>query len=221
MEGVKSTAGGLSPKELVEKVNITLAADRELTDGNGAKPSRDPKVVAAKVLENGGVVIEMESEDVVEWVRLEDIKMAFEENFRGSAKIKDQLFQVVMNFIPVTLRDSMEACIPKIEADNHLSPDTIVKCKWLKSPKFWSKGQHFAHALIALKGRLEASLLIQQGIIVEGQRFKVRKLMEEPKRCFKCQQLGHMATGCKEIHEICSNCTGAHTGRECDKTPDK
>jgi len=221
IEGVKSAAGGLSPKELVEKVNIALAAARELTDGNGAEPSRDPRAVAAKVLENGGVVIEMESEDVVEWVRTEDVKVAFEENFGGSAKIKDQLFQVVINFLPVTLRDTLESSTHKIETDNDLLPDTIAKCKWLKSPKFWSKGQRFAHALVAVKGRLEASLLIQQGVIVEGQRFKVRKLMEEPKRCFKCQQLGHMATGCKEIHEICSNCAGAHAGSECDKTPDK
>src|SRR5271156_1912078 len=221
VEGVKSAAGGLSPKEIVEKANLALAAAREITDGNGAEPSRDPRAVAAKVLENGGVVIEMESEDVVEWVRLEDVRVAFEGNFGGSAKIKDQLFQVVVNFVPVTLRDSLEACVPKMELDNNLPADTIVKCKWLKLPKFWSKGQRFAHALIAVKGRLEASLLIQQGVIVEGQRFKVRKLMEEPKRCFKCQQLGHMATGCKEIHEICSNCAGAHAGSECDKTPDK
>ena len=26
-----------------------------------------------------------------------------------------------------------------------------------------------------------------------------------------------MATGCKEIHDICPNCAGAHSGKECDK----
>jgi len=28
-----------------------------------------------------------------------------------------------------------------------------------------------------------------------------------------------MASGCKEIHEICPNCSGAHAGKECSKQP--
>ena len=56
---------------------------------------------------------------------------------------------------------------------------------------------------------------------MEGQRFRARKMLEEPKRCYRCQRLGHTATGCKEIHEICPNCAGAHGGKDCDRTPDK
>ena len=65
--------------------------------------------------------------------------------------------------------------------------DCIAQCRWLKAPKFWNKGQHFAHAIIGVKVRLEASLLIKHGVLLESQRFRVRKLIEEPKRCYKCQ----------------------------------
>ena len=56
-------AGGLSPKELVEKANIALAAARTEMDGDGAEPFKDLVAVAAKVLENGGAVLELESEE--------------------------------------------------------------------------------------------------------------------------------------------------------------
>ena len=108
IEGVWSAAGGLSPKELVEKANIALAAARTETDGNEVEPFKDPVAVAAKVLENGGVVLELESEEDADWVRSEGVRQAFEGNFGGSAKVKDQLFQVVASFLPVTLRDKLE-----------------------------------------------------------------------------------------------------------------
>lgn len=44
-------------------------------------------------------------------------------------------------------------------------------------------------------------------------------MLDDPKRCFKCQHMGHMATSCKEIHDICPNCAGAHSGNECNKSP--
>ena len=46
-------------------------------------------------------------------------------------------------------------------------------------------------------------------------RFKAKKMEEVPRRCFKCQQIGHLASKCKEISVICPNCAGAHTGEEC------
>jgi hypothetical protein len=63
IEGVQSAAEGLSLKELVEKANIALAAE----------PFKDPIAVAAKVLENGGVVIELESEEDADWVRSDGV----------------------------------------------------------------------------------------------------------------------------------------------------
>ena len=165
------------------------------------------------------MVIELASEETADWVRLEDVRNTFEESFGGSAKIKDQLFQVVVNFLPVTLRDVLEHTAPKLEFNNSLPSDCIANCRWLKAPRYWTSGQRFAHAIISVKGRLEASLLICHGVIIEGQRFRVRKMLEEPRRCFKCQRTGHMAAGCKEIHEICPNCSGAHAGKDCSKQP--
>ena len=47
----------------MEKANIALAAARTEMDGDGAEPFKDLVAVAAKVLENGGAVLELESEE--------------------------------------------------------------------------------------------------------------------------------------------------------------
>jgi hypothetical protein len=59
IEGVQSASGGLTPKELVEKTNIALAAARTDTEGNNAELEKNLTAVAAKILDNGGVVVEL------------------------------------------------------------------------------------------------------------------------------------------------------------------
>ena len=173
------------------------------------------------MLENGGVVLELDSEESAEWVMDQLVRKTFEANFGGSAKLVEQLHHVVVSFLPVTLRDSLPDIIPKIETDNDLPEGTIVKNKWLKAPKYWKEGQRCAHAVFSFKDRTDASKAIQRGVIVAGQRFKAKKLEELPKRCFKCQRIGHMAFRCKEISVICPNYAGAHSGDTCSTSTEK
>ena len=133
----------------------------------------------------------------------------------------DQQYQVIVNFLPVTLRDTLAETISRSERDNKIFPGTITKSKWMKAPQYWKEGQHFAHAVLSFVNRTSASKAIQQGIIVEGQRFKVKKLEELPRRCFKCQRIGHLANICRDISVICPNCAGAHAGSECVVSSDK
>ena len=179
------------------------------------EPRTDPAAVSAKVLENGGVVLELETEEAAAWLLDSGVRKAFESNFGGSARLVDQLFHVVVNFLPVTLRDTLHELIPSIVRNNCITTDTLVKCRWLKAPKYWKEEQRFAHAVLSFNERADASRVIQQGVVIEGQRFKTKKMEEMPKRCFKCQRIGHLASKCKEISVICPNCAGAHTGEEC------
>ena len=219
IEGVRSATGGLSPAEIVQKANIALTAARIEMDGSGSEPGSDPKAVAAKVLENGGVVLELDTEKAAAWLLDGEVRKVFERNFGGSAKLVDKSFQVVVCFLPVTLRDTLAESIPIIEEDNCVATGTITKCKWLKAPKHWNQSQRFAHAVFSINERLDACAMIQQGIIVGGQRFQVKKLEDFPKRCFKCQRLGHMAIKCVEIHDVCPLCAGAHTSDQCKVLP--
>ena len=220
VEGIRNAAGGLTPAEIVQKANIALTAARIDTEGWGIETEVDPKAIAAKVLENGGVVLELETEEAAVWVMDAAVRKVFESNFGGSAKLVDKLFSVVACFVPVTFRDTLADTLSKIEDDNNVAKGTIVKCKWLKAPKYWSQNQRFAHAVLSVSERLDACTMIQQGIIIEGHRYQAKKLEELPKRCFKCQRIGHMASKCIEIHEVCPFCAGAHAGDQCKVSPD-
>ena len=188
-------------------------------NGLGIEPELDPKAIAARVLENGGVVLELETEQAVTWMLDSVVRKSFESNFGGSARLVDKSFQVVVCFLPVTLRDSLVDAIPKIEEDNSVATGTIVKCKWLKDPKHWNQNQRFAHAVLSVNEVIDACTLIQQGVIIAGQRFQVKKLEDLPRRCFKCQRIGHLASKCVEIHEVCPLCAGAHIGDQCKSLP--
>ena len=73
LAGIASAAGGLTTKEVVEKANIALTAARLGTEGSGIEPSIDPKVVAARILENGGVILEFETKEAVEWLTDQEV----------------------------------------------------------------------------------------------------------------------------------------------------
>ena len=156
----------------------------------------DPKAIAARVLENGGVVLEMESEEAVTWLLDSEVRKVFERNFGGSARLVDKSFQVVVCFLPVTLHDVLVEAIPRVEADNEVAAGSIAKCKWLKAPNHWSQNQRFAHAVFSVNDRSAACAIIQCGVIVKGQRYQVKKLEDLPRRCFKCQRIGNMASKC-------------------------
>ncbi|KAF8806347.1 hypothetical protein BYT27DRAFT_7295499, partial [Phlegmacium glaucopus] len=108
----------------------------------------DPKVVAAKVLENGGVVLEMDSEESAAWLRVEPAQKAFENHCGGSARIKEPVYQLVVDFVPVMLRDTLAELPTKMEVDNGLPTGAIVKARWIRAPKNWKDGQRFAHAIL-------------------------------------------------------------------------
>jgi hypothetical protein len=72
---------------------------------------------------------------------MEDVRRAFEQIFRGSAKVKYQVYQVVASFLPVTFRDKLENTASRIKIDNELPTDCVVHCRWLKAPKYWGNGQ--------------------------------------------------------------------------------
>jgi hypothetical protein len=161
----------------------------------------------------------LESEEAVTWLLDSEVRKIFERNFGGSARLVDKAFPVVVCFLPVTLRDVLAEAIPRVEADNGVVAGSIAKCKWLKASKHWSQNQRFANTVFSVNDRSAACAMIQRGVIVEGQRYQVKKLEDLPRRCFKCQCIGHMASKCVKIHEVCPLCAGAHSSDQCKALP--
>lgn len=223
LDGVKDTQNaieGLNPKQLVEKGNmaIRLIAEEIGWDDEDRPPPEDAKFISAQSLKNGGVLLEMDSEEAADWVREKNIRRKFEAKMGGTAIVKARQYQVVARFVSAGLKESLANTVEEIERDNHLEKGTIEGIRWMRDTKHWKDGQKAAHAVINVSNIQIANNLLRDGIIIEKQRHKTRKLEEDPRRCYKCQKLnpGHVAAQCPEKADICPNCAGDHVGSQCN-----
>jgi len=208
----------LTPKEMIVKANLAIdqvAAEEEDSIYADGKP-QGTRFVAARPLKNGGILLEMETEEGVEWLREESIKERFESSFPGLVKVKERTYQVVVQFISTRLKEKLEKMLTEIEDENSFPEDTILKARWMRNPTNWSQTQLKAHAVVSVPSKGIANMILRKGLIIEGIRHEARKLEEDPKRCFRCQLIGagHMAATCT-ASEACSNCSGHHATGEC------
>jgi len=222
-DSTRENTSKLTPKEIISKVNLALDKLEKdmaetLEDDNNDRPE-NAKFVAARVLKNGGVLLEMSDENGAEWLKQKEIARAFERYFPGTVAIKGKTYQVVVQFLSTGLCNRLEKLLTAIEDENHLTPGSIDSVKWLRNPDNWSPNQTKAHAILTLNSRYAANDLIKNGILIDGTRHEAKKLEEDPRRCFKCQLMGvgHTAATCK-AEEACSKCAKNHLMRGCKAT---
>lgn len=224
VEGMENTTAGLKPKEIVAKANIAIEKMRKEEEAAGDEHEflypEEVKCISAKILRNGGVILEMATEETAEWIRSEKGRKEFEAGFGASAAVKERTYCVVVGFVPVELKDTLEEAIPSIEKENSMERGTIARARWMRSPQHWRRDQNTAHAVLMLHHRTDANSILRDGIIIMGSRMRARKLEEDPKRCFKCQRVnpGHIAAQCPSPAQVCPNCAKEHTGIQCKAT---
>ncbi|KAF8600540.1 hypothetical protein BDV93DRAFT_476298, partial [Ceratobasidium sp. AG-I] len=91
----------------------------------------------------------------------------------------------------------------------------ILAAHWIKPKTRRMSGQEFAHLMVELRSEDVADDLIESGAHVEYTRVNVRRNIERPTRCLKCQRFAHKADKCKAATDVCSGCGGAHRSSEC------
>ena len=137
-------------------------------------------------MKNGGVLFEMDSEDGANWLKHDEVTKAFKNCFPGTVKIKGNNYQVVVQFLPVRLKNRLEDLHTEIETENNLTKGSIASIKWLRNPANWNLTQMKAHTVFAIKHRNKVNDIISKGLLIDGACHNARKLEEDPKRCFKC-----------------------------------
>lgn len=184
-DATKDQTSQLTPKVLITKANLALDKlekdiEATLQEDNNERPE-DTKFVAARILKNGGVLFEMSNENAAEWLKQKEISKAFESCFPGAVLIKGRTYQVVVQFLPVRLKNRLEELYTEIEKENELPKDSIASLKWLRNLDNWGANQTKAHVILTLNSRRVANDIIMGGILVDGSRHDARKLEEDPK----------------------------------------
>jgi hypothetical protein len=202
----------LTPETIVAKANIAL----DLIKSTHNDAPKDIKFMGAKQFLKGDILLDLNSAEAATWLRTPKIKTEFMQGFGAMSDIKDREYSCVVENVPISFEPSTNS-LSSVERQNDLSAKSILLGRWIKPKEKRFEGQRTAFMIIAFRTAEDANKAILNSIYVAGKRCIVRKLLAEPRRCFKCHVIGarHVAATCKEIAERCDICGGVHPSNTC------
>ena len=211
---VGDTLADLTDSELVEKAQVAL----DLITGAGPRPEKMAFAVARRQT-GGKVLLQLNSEAAARWLRNPETLREFEGHFGGSYLVKPHAFEIIAEFVPISLDLDDPELFRQAETINELNEQEIIGGRWLRAPERRSPGQKKAFVAIGCRTRAGANRLIQNGLLLDGRVLETRRTKPEPLRCAKCQRLNpnHVARTCTSPHDVCALCSGQHRTSECGK----
>ncbi|KAG6867743.1 hypothetical protein C0993_011739, partial [Termitomyces sp. T159_Od127] len=86
----------------------------------------DIEFVTARKLKNGGILYQLNSTEAAEWLFRQDIQKAFLDKFEADAKVKDRVYNIFLEFVPVGLGNIPAEGLGLVESRNGLRPGKLV-----------------------------------------------------------------------------------------------
>ena len=206
-----SSEGGAEPSaaDILAAANDAALFLQEQPDGF--------RFTAARQLPNGGVILETPNPSQAEWLRAHSSE--FERVLGAKAVVRQRLFRVVAEFVPIAFDPQDAPTWRDVERDIAIPLGSIAEARWIKPVERRHQTQRFAHLLLTLTSSAAANTVISTGITIAGKRVTARKNLAEPMRCAKCHRYnaGHLAKDCPQAHEVCGTCGRAHKTRDCTR----
>ncbi|KAL7281859.1 hypothetical protein ACG7TL_003324 [Trametes sanguinea] len=181
----------------------------------GLTPPAGGDVEAARVLQHGDIVFTASSAEMARWLSRPAVARAFSRHLGLRAQIIERTYRLVAERVPVTFDPASHTALREIEAQNGLQAGAITRADWIKPLSRRRPGQLTAHLMLTVSDVNQANRALR-GLRLGERRIMVRRDMEEPKRCARCQSYdGHFARDCKAEGDVCATCAGAHPTSEC------
>ncbi|KIK78060.1 hypothetical protein PAXRUDRAFT_17089 [Paxillus rubicundulus Ve08.2h10] len=115
-------------------------------------------------LNNGGLLIELDNEEAATWLKSKPIHNKLTDTLGIQVIIRDQTYQILLPFLPITTRINAPSTLCNIETENGLACGTITQAKWVKPPEKRAADQRVAHAILMLSNPMSANMLIRDGL---------------------------------------------------------
>jgi len=206
----------LTEKQLVEKANVALDLMGLQAED---KPEGTRFVGVSKLNGVGGVMYEMDSEEAVEWLKGGNVMKVFIAKMGSTADYRAQMYEVVVDWVPMMLDMGQMGVLESIEQASRLQMAAICEVWWIKPIHLRTPGQRTALAIFGFSTCEGANHAIRFGLFVEGKKVWVRKQLQEPRHCLKCQCFReHRAAKCASIHKVCGQCGKQHRTSDCQET---
>ena len=94
-----------------------------------------PGVKAVVLLHNGGLLLEMDSTEVAEWLCDDANRTSVLNNTGSGVSIENQTYQVVIQFIPVTFETNDDLSLRNFKTINGIEARSTLKVEWIKPVK--------------------------------------------------------------------------------------
>ncbi len=190
----QDTLAGASNTELVEAANKAL---RDLDE-----PPHH-RFVSARRLNNGGILLELDSEEAMAWLSDPLQRASFLGRFAPEASVKTRAFPLIVQFVPLYFKPEMEAELRAIEADNKLATGAVLRARWVKPAYRRALEQTCGHIILTLSTPETANSILTNGLVICQKRVYAEKCRKEPIRCLKCHGWGHLSYDCPQDFDTC------------------
>ncbi|KAJ8587189.1 hypothetical protein M405DRAFT_742214, partial [Rhizopogon salebrosus TDB-379] len=108
------------------KEALTNIRDDSTPDGN---------VKAVQLLRNGGLIVELDSENLAKWIRSPKGRAALEEHLGPTVSLRDRQYPIVIQYLPIRTKIEQDGFLRQVEKDNSLPIDSLSAIRWIKPPQ--------------------------------------------------------------------------------------
>lgn len=122
-------------------------------------------------------------------------------------------YPVLVRFLD--LRQTEEDIIKDIRLRNPVLKECLKSIRVVYRSTVTKEG----HATLWITSRSSRDIILSRGeIFVNGRRCRVVEadLHKEIRRCYRCQQYGHLLRECRATVDVCGRCSGAHRTSTCE-----
>ena len=124
------------------------------------------KTRALTMLRNGGILMELGSDEAVSWFKDEGVRSRFLGKLHPGAFIKPQAFNVVVQFIPLTFRPERDTDLRELEQVNGLEEGVVTKARWIKPAARWSPSKTCGHMILSFSSPVSANDALAYGLFI-------------------------------------------------------
>ena len=196
--------------ELKDKANKIVS---ELNDPSHPEVTKIESVARNR---DNSLLVLLNSKEAADWLRVPDVGDRFLDKFAIGANIQDRSFNVLLQWVPITLNPTNHIHHREIEEVNNLLDQAILKMRWIKPVIRRRAGQTWAHATLTLSSAVITNRIIRDGIDICGVRTRAERTKQELMQCLKCRKWEHKAQSCEAQSDTCGTCGADHRTNDCN-----
>ncbi|KAG1786544.1 uncharacterized protein HD556DRAFT_1213353, partial [Suillus plorans] len=111
-------------------------------------------------LRNGGIIMELNTEESAKWLRTAEARTKLTAALKIPINFRDQTYALIVQYLPTTLHIDRPQFLRLVEEENLLKTDSLASIRWIKAPERRPPGQLTAFAMLQVSDPATANQLL-------------------------------------------------------------